>query len=532
MDRRRFLQLGLVAGSAPSAAPAAAAARPNIILFYADDLDADEIGCTANSSNYSHHTGAAKRGFAGARGYADPRMLTPHIDGLKRDGVELTRFYITSPVCTPARCSILTGRYASRAPGFLKSFPAGGPGTITWNTPIVPDESNIAKELQKLGYATGVVGKWHNFPGPEKLSEIDKSFNENDDPRDPKIAKRLAEKQGRARKALMERYGWTFADRINCGNTEQSLPAAIRGQNLEWHTEGALEFLKQHHNEPFFLYYALPVPHGQYSPLRRLNPLATSAGFLDKPAGGQPSRESVYSRLKAAGIDERNAMATWMDDAVGAVLNSLKQYGAERNTIVLFLSDNPSRGKYTCYEGARVPALIRWPERAKAGARVDSICANIDIAATLIEAASGKPPANMTLDGRSFLGQLSGRPEPADWRQHLLLEVHNSRAAVTRRWKYIANRVSPELTAKMKAEADKGERSTFWQGVNHHSYNAEVDFPAYFDADQLYDLENDLYERSNLAADPKRSAELADMKKRLAALLAPLPHTFGEFKKS
>ena len=132
--------------------------------------------------------------------------------------------------------------------------------------------------------------------------------------------------------------------------------------------------------------------HGQYFNLRKLNPLATSAGFLAKPPESQPSRASIYARLKAQGIDERNAMATWMDDAVGAVLQALDGYGATRDTIVLFISDNPSRGKNSCYEGARVATLIRWPARVKAASRVDSLCANIDIPATLIDAAGGKPP--------------------------------------------------------------------------------------------------------------------------------------------
>jgi len=533
MNRREFCKVGLSAAAGAAVARSEEAARPNIVLFYADDLDADEMGCLAASKNYPHYTGAARLGFAGARAYADARMLTPNIDGLARDGAEFTRFYVTSPVCTPSRCSILTGHYASRSPGFMKRYPAGGPSVITWNTPIMREETNVAKELKRLGYTTGIVGKWHNFPGEERLAEIDKSFAEQDDPRDAKTKSRLAEKQERARIALTQHYGWDFADRINYGNTEQSLPAAVRGQNLEWHTEGALEFLARNHIKPFFLYYALPVPHGQYNNLRKLNSLATAAGMLDKPAGGQASRASIHERLKAAGIDERNAMATWMDDAVGAILKAVGQYGLTRNTIVLFISDNPTRGKNSCYEGARLPALVRWPARLKPGTKVDSLCANVDIPATLIEAAGGKLSAGAMGDGRSLLPQMTGSPQPADWRRQLLLEIHHSRAVVTRQWKYIANRAPDEIAAAMQAEAKamaegKGERTIGWNGLDHHNFNAERDFPAYFDTDQLYDLDEDLYERSNLAA--AKPDMLADMKKRLRELLAPLPHTFGEFK--
>jgi hypothetical protein len=82
----------------------------------------------------------------------------------------------------------------------------------------------------------------------------------------------------------------------------------------------------------------------------------------------------------------------------------------------------------------------------------------------------------------------------------------------------------------MRAEAERGKRETGWNGVNHHNYNAESDFPHYFDADQLYDLGSDIYERANLAFKPEYSSTLAEMKGRMRKALAPLPHTFGEFK--
>ena len=279
------------------------------------------------------------------------------------------------------------------------------------------------------------------------------------------------------------------------------------------------------------------MPHGQYFDLNRLNPLATTAGMLDKAPEVQPPRASVHERLRKAGIHPRNAMATWMDDSVGVILKKLDEYQVAGNTIVLFLSDNPSRGKNSCYEGARVPAIVRWPGRVKAGARIGTLCANIDVPATLIEAAGGTAPADMRQDGRSFLAQLTGRPDPAGWRTELLLEVNNSRAAVGRRWKYIANRMTGKEEEAMRADSEDAARSgrprrVGWNGVDHHLYNADADFPAYFDPDQLYDLDADLHERVNLAARPAHADVLAEMKTALARLLAPLPHSFGEFKRS
>lgn len=505
MKRREFLAL-------PVLGLAAAVRQPDIVIFYADDLDADELGWSAKSENYPSPTRADQRG------YADARMLTPHIDKLRRDGAELTRFYITSPVCTPSRASLLTGRYASRA--LVQSQPPPRPAMIQWNTSIRPDDTNVAKELKMLGYTTGIVGKWHNFPAEEKLREVDTDFPEDADPRDPAVKAKLEDRHRRACEALRLRYGFDFADRINIGNTEQSRPAAVRGQNLEWHTEGALAFLRRKHDKPFFLYYALPVPHGSYRDIRKLNPLATTAGLLDKAPEGSPSRESIFNRLSEAGIDARNSMGTWMDDAVGVVLKALPR---PEDTIVLFISDHASRGKNTAYEGARVIATAHWPKRIQAGSRVNSLCANLDVPATLIEAAGGKLAGS---DGMSFLPQLLGKREPEKWRDQLLLEIHNSRAVVTRRYKYIANRVPPDTLARIQA------RETFWHNSKGQTFNAEVDFPAYYDSDQLYDLEADLFERHNLAADAKYADILADMKKRLSRALAPLPHPFGEFKTS
>jgi arylsulfatase A-like enzyme len=532
MTRRQYL--GLTGGALMAAAKRP---RPNIVLFYADDLDSDELGCTGDSPAFPSYTRAKRLGMPSLRPYDDARMLTPHIDGLARKGATFTRLYITSPLCTPSRYSLLTGRHASRSAEFQRTFPPGTQGNIVFNTSLGPEETSIARSLRQLGYATGMVGKYHNFMKGPLSEEIDRSLTEEADIRDPQVARRVRDRYQLALRTLRDGYGWDFVDRITIGNTERYYPASIRGQNLEWHLEGALDFLRQNHTRPFFLYYALPVPHGQYFDIRKLNPLATTGGMLEKAPRVQPSRESIFQRLDAAGIkDPRNSMATWMDDSVGVLLKALDDYGISDNTIVLFISDNPSRGKNSLYEGARVPGFIRWPGVVKPGSTIDSMCANIDIPATLIEAAGGRPPADMRQDGRSLLPLLQGKPEPRDWRDQLLLEVHNSRAVVTRRWKYIANRAPEQALARMKADEEQARagsrtRTVGWSGGAMH-FNAPVDFPAYFAPDQLYDLENDLYEQHNLAEEKRHAGTLKDMRGRLSRALAPLPHTFGEFKTS
>lgn len=518
------------------AAPARAQAErpPNIVLLLIDDLDFDEVGFFDDGKEYPTRSALAKRGLATVKGAGnDRRQLTPHIDALARSGAVFSRFYVTSPVCTPSRYSLLTGRYAERSPGLLAQFPPGVLANVGFNTSITRDESNLAKELKKRGYATGVTGKWHNFPQGSGVSGGSGPFPPDGDPGDPALAAKIRARHDAAVAYLREGFGWDWVKNINIGNTEQVHPTALAGQNMEWHTQAALEFVDTHRDRPFFLYFPVPVPHGNYRPLTKLNPRATTAGMLDKaPTGVQPTREDVARRVEAAKLPAAKQMGTWLDDSVGALLKKLDERGLARNTLVVFVSDHQSRAKNNPYEGARVPAFIRWPARIKPGTRIDALACNNDLAATLIAAAGGTPPPDMTQDGRSLLPLLGGAA-PAGWRDALLLEIGYSRAVVTRDWKYVANRVPERVAAAMRKEAGTGARkrrdeATGWNGLTHHHYGAELDFPAYFDADQLYDLGSDLFERKNLAGDPAHAATLARMKQRLGGLLADLPHPAGE----
>jgi hypothetical protein len=107
----------------------------------------------------------------------------------------------------------------------------------------------------------------------------------------------------------------------------------------------------------------------------------------------------------------------------------------------------------------------------------------------------------------------------------MLIEAGNSKGVVSRGWKYLANRVTPEIEAKMKARP----REVFWSGFDHHNYQNENMYPSFWDADQLFDLNRDLYEQRNLAKDPAYGAQLKKMQGELSKYVESLPHTFGEF---
>jgi arylsulfatase A-like enzyme len=464
-------------------------------------------------------------------------MLTPHIDSLAQNGVKFSRFYVTTAICTPSRYSVLTGQYASRSPEFCAKHPPGTQASIRWDTDLAPGQENVARAMKRAGYRTGMVGKWHC--GMDD-GYVMKGVAPDADPWDAAVQRRIRDRYESGQKQIRARAGWDFCESLYFTNKEGlGLPRAMQVHNLEWLAEGAVRFIRESAAQPFFLYVPLTVPHAQYTQeWLKENPLFTPAGVLDKLPNVMPPREDLFHRLKEAGIDPRNAPATWVDDLVGA----LQQTGTAENTLVIFSSDHQSRGKDTCYESSRVPFVARWSGRIPAGSQVDALTANIDLFPTFLELAGGSTQAAM--DGRSFAPHLLGQPQPPDWRSALLLETSNIRAAVGADWKYIANRPPEEVWRKIEADAQEAlragrKRYVALDGVRnpHPNYEREgiryaalADFPHYFDRDQLYHLGQDVFEQDNLAGDPSYRRQVGAMQEELRRLLAPLPHTFGEFK--
>jgi arylsulfatase A-like enzyme len=502
--------------------------RPNIVLICADDIGFNEIGVYQS-------TGMPDRDV-----YAGQRVLTPHIDSLASQGVVFSRYYATSSICSPSRYSILTGRLASRSPSILEACPPPGQATIGWNTRVDRGETNLAKVLKSLGYATGFVGKWHTGEPRVDVSTI----RDIDDPRDPTFATTVRQAYETRVSYLREGFGFDFVDRVYFGNRE-GFPGPLRVHNLEWLSEGADQFIQSHHDQPFFLYLALSTPHGDhFTSFLQDDPLRTPAGLLDElPRTLMPPRREISARLQAAGVSASTAMSTWQDDCVGAVLARLDQFGLTEKTVVIFTCDHLARGKYMCYEGCRVPFLVRWPAGIAAGRRVEALCANVDLAASLAELAGGRLPDDYLTDGRSFAPLLLDATRPAAWRDHLLLECSNIRGIVTDRWKYIASRAPANVLEAIEADqreacATGRKRWVAWDGNRnpHPQYVTEGvryfdagTFPHYFDPDQLYDLASDVFEQHNVIADPSNAAVLNRMRALLKQELGKLPHSFGEF---
>ncbi len=371
--------------------------QPNIVFLFADDLDADEINCTIDRVNTWPTPSGAMRVIGKGVKAGEPKVLTPNIDSLAKRGMLFTRFYVNATVCTPSRYCLLTWRYATRGLELQHDYPAGTHAQLDWRPAMLSEETNLPKTLQAAGYRTGIIGKWHNMPAGV-LPKLNKKYQaaNADYETTRKFEKEIKEYYQAGVDFLSEGFGWDVVDRMEWGNSIV---------NLDWQCEGAVKFIEESKDQPFFLYCALPVPHGQYSfdynQIETYDCRVTSNGLLKEPMKLLPSNDDVLARCKDAGVPKKNAMATRMDDYVGAVLHQLDELGLRENTIVIYTSDHGSRGKNSVYEGgAKVPMMVQWPGRIRAGAENDSLIGSIDFASTLVELAGGTLPADMARDGQ------------------------------------------------------------------------------------------------------------------------------------
>ncbi len=482
--------------------------RPNVIFIITDDQPASTIGC-----------------FGG-------KVHTPHIDSLARGGVRFTRAYASTPVCTPSRYTCLTGRFASRCRDerFLRDNPPGSQSDVRWNTDLETDGFNVARVLQKAGYRTGFVGKWHNSPvsrrdNIESLGLIRPSVDA--DPGDSETAAILERNQKRMAEILKE-FGFDHAASLYFGNMDQILPRKLRAHNMEWVVQGAVDFLEKSGEQPFFLMMSTTLHHLP-DPAESLSadPRITGAGYRSTARGLMPQRQAMAGRLRKAGVPQETAASTWLDDGVGAVLGKLDQLGLADDTAVFFFSDHNSAAKATLYEGGvRTPFLLQWKRGIEGGRRSDSLVENIDFVPTILDICGVTPPRGMKIDGRTLLPMLAGKERAAH--DDLYLEIGWTRAVVTSRYKYLAVRVPKDYTVVIPR--DRPEMKKPWHVGICVPFQVQASrlYPGYWDRDQLYDLEKDPGEQTNLAGDPAHAEVLAEMKSRLQRHLAAFPHKFAE----
>ncbi len=505
------------------------AEKPNIIFFIADDMLPRHFNCLPEGKG---------------------KNLTPHIDRLANEGVVMFEQHCASPICTPSRYNVLTGTYASRAQNNWFADVAkenGGQTVVEFNTHIVKGQTTLPALLKARGYTTGMVGKNHvvEAHGLRSFKNFDASAT------DPKNVSILKANHDHVCQAMRE-IGFDYADRVYHNNPDFLGLHEVAVQNMDWITEGGVDFLKGKRNNPFFLYFATTVPHGPSKAPRswNANPLISPVGYLDKAPDVQPARFTIPERIKEAGlpVNDDTCNMLWLDDAVGALIQTLEETGELDDTIIFFYSDHGQMSKGTLYQGGVHNPCIVWKKDGfPVGKTSDALVHIVDFAPTILEMA-GVDYAPTDFDGKSYLSILKGEPAPTE--RIMYFELGYARAIRKGNWKYLAVRYPEHLEAmseekrrrvleewnaeryrkhlEIVTEDPKAPFShlTAIPGGGHAESRSTGSYPGYFDSDQLYDLSQDPMEQVNLAKDPVYQETLEEMQREMQIILSTLP---GEF---
>jgi arylsulfatase A-like enzyme len=423
--------LGLSLALPAVAQTTAARPQPNLIYILADDLGYGDLGC-----------------------YGQKRIRTPHLDRLAAAGMRFTQHYAGSTVCAPSRCSLMTGKH-------------GGHCTVRGNVDVLmePDEVTVARVLKKAGYATACIGKWGigHPPPPEDphRNGFDHFFGYlsmwHAHNYYPDFLWRNGKKVALRNKVRHPEKHYKPGQKNLVG-----LAAVKEDYSSDLFTREALEFIERQ-KKPFFLYLPYTIPHAN-----------NEAGIFGAHGMEVPDYGIYAEKDWPAAERGKAAMISRLDRDIGKILAKLEEKGIQRETLVIFSSDNgphreggvnpaffkssgPLKGiKRDLYEGGiRVPMVACWPGTIRAGSVCSHVSAFWDVLPTLAEAAGAPVPGH--IDGISMLPALLGKPQ----RQHeyLYWELHegDSKQAVRQgRWKAV--RRSPSRPIELyDLDSDPGE---------------------------------------------------------------------------
>ncbi|MBW2416809.1 MAG: arylsulfatase, partial [Deltaproteobacteria bacterium] len=376
--------------------------RPNVVLVMSDDQ---------GLGDFSH----AGHGV----------LATPNLDRLAAASPQVKRFYV-SPVCSPTRACLMTGRYNYRTRV-----------VDTWigRSMMEPDEVTVAEILNAAGYATGIFGKWH-LGDCYPLRPIDQGFE----------VALVHRGGGLAQPSEPPANAGRYTDPILFRNGEE---VQTKGYCTDVYFDAALEFIDASlaAERPFFAYVATNAPHGPYGDVPEDLYEKYAESDLEPTLRGKSDQVDREAKICA--------MVENIDRNVGRLLDHLERRGITRETIVVFLNDNgPVGGRYTrglrgskssVYEGGiRAPLFVRWPGQLSPATEVEPITAHIDLLPTILAATGVPVPSGLHLDGRDLLPLLKG--EGAGWSERtLFLQTHRGNtpgferhfAVIDQRWKLV-----------------------------------------------------------------------------------------------
>ncbi|MCX7777205.1 MAG: sulfatase-like hydrolase/transferase [Armatimonadetes bacterium] len=338
--------------------------KPNILVIITDDMGYCDVG------------------FHGCED-----IPTPNIDSLAKNGIRFTNGYVSHPWCAPTRAGLMTGRYQQRF-GFENNPRFSFDDEIAG---IPENEITLAQLLKEAGYACGIIGKWHLGAHP-KFHPIKRGFEEFFGFRGG------GHNYFKSRETLDAPMYQLPLER----NFDEWIP--LKGYLTFVLAEEAVQFIKRHSDKPFFFYLAFNAPHA---------PLQAPEEYVSKFEHINDKRRRLYA-----------AMMNALDDAVGQVLQNIRDLGLEDDTIIFFLSDNggpigdasngsrnePLRGgKGGLYEGGiRVPFVIQWISRLPSGKVYEHPVICLDIFSTSLAAANVPFPKDRKIDGVNLLPYLRG----------------------------------------------------------------------------------------------------------------------------
>ena len=481
-----------------AALTATAQERPNVVMLFSDEYDFSYVGA-----------------FGG-------KCLTPNMDKLAAQGARFTEAYCVSSVCNPSRYSVLTGQYPSSCrTEFIKHYEQTE-GTLNVGFVFGVDRQtpSIARMLSAAGYTTGFVGKWgvQGDPGAPPVHSAGYPNPPKIDPDTPEGEAALREWQAGYSEWLRASAGFDYAESLY-DNVNNSYAPKIRHHQIEWATQGALDFIDQAKDsgKPFYLHVCPTTVHGPgHSKDLDADPSYTPGGRTDRHLSAHPPRSTIAKRLEAAGlpVNDETVGMVFLDDMVGAIMDTLDEAGLAENTLFLLMPDhNVEPGKAVVYQkGVHVPVIVRWPGKVKPGTVFDQRVSYVDMVPSILDATEST--TDQKLDGLSFIPALTqGKKIDRDF---LYFEMYTSRGILEGDWKFIAYRHNQPMLEKM--ENGKTQVALDYSGSenNLHSTIAIRYSPNYYDLDQLYNVKDDIWEQNNLAQNPEYKQQVEKMRKQLA----------------
>ncbi|MFP4380635.1 MAG: sulfatase [Candidatus Sumerlaeia bacterium] len=399
-------------------------------------------------------------GYGDIGPYGSKRNKTPYLDRMAEEGTVFTDFYMASPVCSPSRGGMLTGCYPPRI-GF-DNFNGAWVLFPGYDCGLNPKEVTFARILKDQGYATKHVGKWHCGDQPEFMP---------------------------TRHGFDSYYGLPYSNDMGHQLGREHMPPLplLRDEEViqeqpdqvgltERYVEECVRFIRENKDEPFLLYFAHMYVH---------LPIYTPDRFM------RESENGVYGAAVAC-----------VDWSIGVLMDELKRQGIEKNTLVIFTSDNGSRArdeggsndplrgtKGTTWEGGqRLPFVAWWPDTVPAGRRNSSITASIDFMPTFAKLAGGEAPKDRTIDGKDISELLLGKTEESPRDTFFYYAGSHLDAVRKGKWKLF---------------------------IGHNWRSEEV-------VCELYDLENDIAETTDV------SEQHPDVVKELQGMLEACKQDLGD----